>query len=237
MPACSGAEDRAEWIPDFQFISFSVFRAATVRMLQHLLSLRDGLRALPVLSGRTSDGGRMGVPPPSDKDFRSLYQATLTPLRRYLATVLANSHEAQDIAHDAYLRTYTAMQGQEINQPKAFLFTTARRLALNFRLRRGNRMRPEENAVLDRTAADAPDAAQIAMARQEREAMAAAIARLPQGCRTVLVLRNLEGMSHQEIALRLELSRSTVEKHLARALHLLREALAEKPLPPTAHES
>jgi RNA polymerase sigma-70 factor (ECF subfamily) len=53
----------------------------------------------------------------------------------------------------------------------------------------------------------------------------------------VLVLRNLEGMSHQEIALRLGLSRSTVEKHLARALHLLREALAEKRLPPTAHES
>jgi RNA polymerase sigma-70 factor (ECF subfamily) len=179
----------------------------------------------------------MGVPPPSDKDFRSLYEATLTPLRRYLTTVLANSHEAQDIAHDAYLRTYTAMQGQEINQPKAFLFTTARRLALNFRIRRGNRMRPEENTVLDRTAADAPDAAQITMARQEREDMAAAIARLPEGCRTVLVLRNLEGLSHQEIALRLDLSRSTVEKHLARALHLLREALAEKPFPKTPDES
>jgi RNA polymerase sigma factor (sigma-70 family) len=179
----------------------------------------------------------MGVPPPSDKDFRSLYQATLTPLRRYLTTVLANSHEAQDIAHDAYLRTYTAMQGQEINQPKAFLFTTARRLALNFRIRRGNRMRPEENTVLDRTAADTPDAAHLTMARQEREDMAAAIARLPEGCRTVLVLRNLEGLSHQEISVRLGISCSTVEKHLSRALRLLREALAEKPLPLSADES
>src|SRR3954468_24425210 len=107
----------------------------------------------------------MGEPPPPDQDFRSLYQATLTPLRRYLATVLGNQHEAQDIAHDAYLRTYAAMQGQEINHPKALLFTTARRLALNFRIRRGNRMRPEENTVLDRTAADTPDAAQITMAR------------------------------------------------------------------------
>jgi len=179
----------------------------------------------------------MGEPPPADKDFRSLYQTTLTPLRRYLATVLGNPHEAQDIAHDAYLRTYNAMQGQEINQPKAFLFTTARRLALNFRIRRGNRMRPEENTVLDRTAADAPDSAQITMARQERADMAAAIAQLPEGCRTVLVLRNLEGKSHQEIALQLGISRSTVEKHLARALRLLREALAEKPSPVTADES
>ena len=179
----------------------------------------------------------MGEPPPADKDFSSLYQTTLTPLRRYLASVLENTQEAQDIAHDAYLRTYNAMQGQEINQPRAFLFTTARRLALNFRIRRGSRMRPEENTVLDRNAADTPDAAQITMARQEQEDVAAAISRLPEGCRTVLVLRNLDGLSHQEIAGRLNLSRSTVEKHLARALRLLREDLAEKPSTPNADET
>jgi RNA polymerase sigma factor (sigma-70 family) len=179
----------------------------------------------------------MGEPPPSDQAFRSLYQTTLTPLRRYLATVLENPHEAQDIAHDAYVRTYRAMQGQEINQPKAFLFTTARRLALNFRIRRGSRMRPEENTVLDRAAADTPDAAQTTMARQEQEDVAAAISRLPEGCRTVLILRNLEGLSHREIADRLGLSCSTVEKHLARALRLLREEIVEKPSNPRADET
>jgi RNA polymerase sigma factor (sigma-70 family) len=179
----------------------------------------------------------MGDTPPPDQDFKSFYQTTLTPLRRYLATVLGNPHEAQDIAHDAYMRTYTAMQGQAISQPKAFLFTTARRLALNFRIRRGGRMRPEENTVLDRQAADTPDAGQITMARQERAAMEAAIAGLPEGCREVLVIRTMEELSHQEIADRLGLSRSTVEKHLARALRLLREALAEKPSHPPHHES
>lgn len=171
----------------------------------------------------------MGEPAPTDKDFRSFYQTTLTPLRRYLATVLGNPHEAQDIAHDAYVRTYTAMQGQAISQPKAFLFTTARRLALNFRIRRASRMRPEENAVLDREAADTPDAAAILISQQEREVLAAAIAGLPEGCREVLILRNRDELSHQEIADRLGLARSTVEKHLARALRLLREAVAEKP--------
>jgi len=58
----------------------------------------------------------MGDTPPPDQDFRSLYQTTLTPLRRYLATVLGNPHEAQDIAHDAYLRTYAADAGTG-NQP------------------------------------------------------------------------------------------------------------------------
>jgi RNA polymerase sigma-70 factor (ECF subfamily) len=90
-------------------------------------------------------------------------------------------------------------------------------------------MRPEENAVLDREAADLPDAATIAINRQEQESMEAAIIGLPEGCREVLVLRNREMLSHQEIADRLGISRSTVEKQLARALRLLREAMAEKP--------
>lgn len=179
----------------------------------------------------------MGGSPQPEKDFRSFYQTTLTPLRRYLATVLGNPHEAQDIAHDAYLRTYAAMQGKEVNRPKAFLFTTARRLALNFRIRRADRMRPEENAVLDRQAAGTPDASVLLMDRQEQEAVEAAITALPEGCREVLILRNREELSHQEIADRLGISRSTVEKHLARALRLLREALAEKPADPHRHET
>ena len=171
----------------------------------------------------------MAEPSPEEKKFGSLYQTTLTPLRRYLATVLGSTHEAQDIAHDAYMRTYAAMQEQHVSQPKAFLFTTARRLALNFQTRRASRMRPEENAVLDREAASTPDARTIMIDRQERAALEAAITALPEGCREVLILRNREEMSHQDIADRLGLSRSTVEKHLARALRLLREALAEKP--------
>ena len=74
----------------------------------------------------------MAEPSPEEKSFGSFYQTTLTPLRRYLATVLGSTHEAQDIAHDAYMRTRAAMRQQTISQPKAFLFTIARRLALNF---------------------------------------------------------------------------------------------------------
>jgi len=176
----------------------------------------------------------MAETPPPAPQFGAFYQETLSPLRRYLAAVLRDPAEAQDIAHDAYLRTYAAMQEKPVEQPKAFLFTTARRLALNFRMRRARRMQPVENAVLDREAAGTPDAGDTAIANQQRETMEAAIAGLPAGCREVLVLRTREELSHQEIADRLGIARSTVEKHLARALRRLREAVAENPARPDA---
>jgi RNA polymerase sigma factor (sigma-70 family) len=67
------------------------------------------------------------------------------------------------------------------------------------------------------------------MARQDREALMRAIENLPAGCREVLVLRNQEELSHRQIADRLGIATSTVEKHLARALRLLREELTRPP--------
>ncbi|MEJ1971439.1 MAG: sigma-70 family RNA polymerase sigma factor [Lacunisphaera sp.] len=73
--------------------------------------------------------------PRATRDFASLYRATVTPLRRHLARILGNSAEAQDIAHDAYIRVYPVVERQAAEKPEAMLYTTARRLAFN-RLKR-----------------------------------------------------------------------------------------------------
>lgn len=65
------------------------------------------------------------------------------------------------------------------------------------------------------------------MARQELANLEAAIARLPSGCRAVLLLRKIELLPHQEIARRLGIAVSTVEKQHARALRLLKADLQE----------
>ena len=69
--------------------------------------------------------------PPSDRSFAGLYRRTLAPLRHHLARILGNSAEAQDVAHDAYLRVYPVVEKQQAEKPEALLYTTARRLAFN----------------------------------------------------------------------------------------------------------
>lgn len=167
----------------------------------------------------------MSEPPPSDRTFAGLYQRTLAPLRQHLARILGNSAEAQDVAHDAYLRVYPLVEKQQAAKPEALLYTTARRLAFN-RLKR-RRIVPflAEPPADDALPSSTPGVAQQVMARQELQQLEQAIAALPEGCRTVLLLRKVELLSHQEIADRLGIAISTVEKQHARALRLLKAAL------------
>ena len=170
-------------------------------------------------------------------DFDRLYRGTIAPLRRHLARILGNATEAQDVAHDAYVRVYPVMKKQPVEKPEALLYTTARRLAFN-RLKR-RRIAPfvPGEAALESAASALPGVAQQVMARQELAHLEQAIAALPEGCRTVLLLRKIELLSHQEIADRLGIAISTVEKQHARALRLLRASLARDEAGGTKHPS
>ncbi len=168
----------------------------------------------------------MSDEPDPPRSFASLYHATLDPLRRYLTRLLGDSAEAQDVAHDAYLRVYPKMEDQTAEKPEALLYTTARRLAFNRLKRRKIAPFVPGEANFETAASAQPGVAQQVMARQEFQQLEQAIAQLPEGCRTVLLLRKIELLSHQEIARQLGIAVSTVEKQHARALRLLRTALA-----------
>lgn len=171
------------------------------------------------------------------RDFASLYRSTVGPLRRYLARLLGNATDAQDIAHDAYLRVKPTVDQQRAQNPEALLYTTARRLAINQLKRRSVSPVSTTAARADHAASPAPGVAQQVMARQEWQQLEQAIAQLPEGCRTVLLLRKLELLSHREIAGRLDIAVSTVEKQHARALRLLRANLACPAPANTPHSS
>ena len=175
--------------------------------------------------------------PENRRDFTGLYRTTLVPLRRYLARMLGNATEAQDVAHDAYLRVYPKVQDQSAETPEALLYTTARRLAINKLKRRSIAPFARETLNPETTPSPAPGVAQQVMARQELQQLEQAIAELPEGCRAVLLLRKIELLSHQQIAHRLGISVSTVEKQHARALRLLRAALAAVNAPAANHET
>ncbi len=123
------------------------------------------------------------------------------------------------------MRVFPKVKEDQVREPEALLYVTARRLAINRLKRRSISPISREELNLDFAASQSPSVQHQVMARQELGFLEEAIAQLPEGCRTVLLLRKVELLSHKEIADRLGIAISTVEKQHARALRLLRAAM------------
>lgn len=134
-------------------------------------------------------------------------------LRAWLRARFPRETDIDDLVQEAFARVLQAREHAAIASPKAFLFATARNLALG-RLRHrqvtGEGTPLAENAlegVLDETA-DVPQA--VARA-QELELLTQAIQSLPTRCRQILTLRKIYGLSQREVAAELGISEHTVE--------------------------
>jgi len=140
--------------------------------------------------------------------------------------MLGNPAEAEEVAQEAFVRAHRAL-GEFRGDAKlsTWLYAITSRLCLN-RLATGERRmaRQGEDALLRLSdAGPRPDAA---LERRELEAaLGRAIAELPEDRRIVVVLRDVEGLSYEEIAQVLELTLGTVRSRLHRARADLKEKL------------
>ncbi|UTW45758.1 RNA polymerase sigma factor [bacterium SCSIO 12696] len=137
-------------------------------------------------------------------------------LKKFLARFLTSEQDIEDVAQEAYLKAYCAEKDRgDIEQPKAFLFTIAKNLALNELNKKSRQITKyledcEELVELDK--GQTPDSQFEAV--ETLSIYCEAIASLPEKSRRVYLMRKVHGLPHKEIAKRLEMSLSSVEKHL-----------------------
>lgn len=65
----------------------------------------------------------------------------------------------------------------------------------------------------------------LAMAEQQRKALKQALCELPERTQEIFRLNRIEGMTHAEVARHLEISDSSVQKHLSKALAYVMQRL------------
>jgi len=140
-------------------------------------------------------------------------------LSRYLARFLPALQDIEDVTQETYLRAWIAEQGETIDQPKAFLFRIAKNLALNKLSSKSRQITDyieEASAVFGMETAAAID--EELEAEQSLGLYCEAVAALPDRHRQVFLLRKVHGMAHKEIAERLNVSSSSVEKYLSQGV-------------------
>ncbi len=150
-------------------------------------------------------------------------------------SILGDRAEAEDVVQNAYLQAFNAI-GDFAG--RSSLSTWLTRIAINDALGRiraaaRRRARLDANSVTDLDAyrenlmrGSIEQGAETTVARRHlREIMEAAVAALPRQFRTVFVMRDVEGMSVDEVAHALGVRPTTVRTRLLRARRRMREAL------------
>lgn len=153
-------------------------------------------------------------------------------LRRYLATRLRNAADVSDLVQEVYLRLMRIERHETIRNPEAYVITIAGHVLHQHTLRLASA--PASLDSLDtwlHTQSESDPAASLdAQARLQQ--LDRALERLAPNVHATFVLHRRDGMTLEEIAGILGVSRPMVKKYLAKALlqcheHLLPESAAD----------
>ena len=171
-------------------------------------------------------GYRAAMPLPLDDWFAEEILVHEEALLHFLARAWPHRDELHDLRQEVYVRVYEAAGKALPSQPRAFLFATARHL-LTDRIRRGKVVSIEPVGDFERLFVLVDDVSpeRWCGGRQVLKRLSDAFDRLPDRCREVVWLRRVEHLSQREVAQRLGISEKTVEKHIAKGMRLLADAL------------
>ncbi len=171
--------------------------------------------------------------PPQDLETARWYDEEVRPhaaaLRAWLRAQFPSLLDPDDLVQESYLRLLRARGSSTIANTRAFLFTTARNVALDL-VRRNQVVQTEAlvSAMPSSVIEEGNDVAEWVSRAQEIEILHEAIRQLPQRCREIVTLQRIHGLSNREIAGRLGLSINTVNAQMVIGLMRCRTYLKER---------
>ena len=157
---------------------------------------------------------------PAADAARAAFEQYRAELHRFLVQRLHNAQDAQDLAQETYMRFLQVSQHEVVRQPQAFLYRLASNLVYEFRLRARRSFVQFDSEAADKVGEHSADVwsdelnDRLSATRQ----LEGVLKQLPKSYQTVLLLRKRDGLSPEEIAERLGLSKATVYTYLIRAV-------------------
>lgn len=168
--------------------------------------------------------------------FAKLVETTSVQIYRMALRILGNEQDAEDVLQETYIKAFHSLSDFE---GRSSLTTWLYRIAVNEALMLVRKRKPQQISVDDDTSFDAEaesEGMEIAdfcclpegelLSSESRHFLDQAVLALPENLRVVFVMRDQEGLSIQETAEALDLSKNNVKTRLLRARLRLRQELS-----------
>lgn len=151
-------------------------------------------------------------------------------LARYFQRRVHDASEVEDLIQEVFLRIVRRGASGELEQLEGYVFKTAASVLTDRerrrKVRQAGRHVPFEPEI---HAGETPGPERTLIGVETLEAIGVALLELPERTRRVFILRRMEGLSIPEIARRLGVSASAVEKHMLKAVrHILARTRDER---------
>jgi RNA polymerase sigma-70 factor (ECF subfamily) len=163
------------------------------------------------------------VPMPPHVDQAKWFADEVHPhdaqLKAYLRGAFPTVRDVDDVVQESYLRVWRSQAEGPIRSARAFLFTVARRLAIDgARRHTASPICAVEDLARFPVVDETVDVAGEVELRERVAILGEAISHLPTRCREVFLLHKIQNLSRRETAERLGLAEKTIEVQTARAM-------------------
>jgi RNA polymerase sigma-70 factor (ECF subfamily) len=153
------------------------------------------------------------------------YQDRIFNLCLYM---LRDTHDAQDAAQDSFIKACRALHDFS---PDASLYTWIYRIAMNTCLdyrRKRIQCHMDSHSIAEDMPSLRPSPERLYESKEISDSVRSALQKIPEKLRATIVLRELDGLSYEEIAEILDISTGTVKSRISRAREELRRLLHDK---------
>ena len=155
-----------------------------------------------------------------ERSFRELFYSFYSRLCRYAYFILGSKEHAEEIVQDLFARIWEQRMKLNIEGSiESYLYISARNAAYNY-LKSDMHKKQREQAYSQQAEQNENFDRELFLKRLKE-----ALNHLPEQCREIYCMKNLEGLTYKEIAEYLEISEKTVEVQIFRALKKLRELM------------
>jgi RNA polymerase sigma-70 factor (ECF subfamily) len=158
----------------------------------------------------------------------ALFERLRPSLIRFFRGRARSDADAEDLVQEVFLHLARHPNGEAIRQPERYVFRVATNV-LRDRLRRNSVRRSSDHIALEdpEIAGEAPSAERVNQGQEQLERVLAVLEELTPKCRTTFLLHRFEGLSYSQIARRLGVSRSAIEKQMMHVIQVLADRFPE----------